>query len=59
MPKPRMNTNQVTAATPKAVRMRVLMPTVASDSGNSNVGVNASANKPGEAGIRGPNYGSR
>ncbi|KAH7394233.1 hypothetical protein DE146DRAFT_126038 [Phaeosphaeria sp. MPI-PUGE-AT-0046c] len=32
---------------------------VASDSGNSNVGVDASANKPGEKGIGGPNYGSR
>ncbi|KAJ4345003.1 hypothetical protein N0V95_006040 [Ascochyta clinopodiicola] len=32
---------------------------VASDSGNSNVGVDPSANKPGEAGIGGPNYGSR
>lgn len=32
---------------------------VASDSGNSNVGVDPSANKPGEAGIGGPNYGTR
>ncbi|KAH6637754.1 hypothetical protein C7974DRAFT_411219 [Boeremia exigua] len=32
---------------------------VASDSGNSNVGVDPSANKPGEEGIGGPNYGSR
>ncbi|KAF3005139.1 hypothetical protein E8E13_010398 [Curvularia kusanoi] len=32
---------------------------VASDSGNSNVGVDPSANNPGEAGIGGPNYGTR
>ncbi|KAI4955396.1 hypothetical protein J4E91_001256 [Alternaria rosae] len=31
---------------------------VASDSGNSNVGVDPSANKPGEKGIGGPNYGT-
>jgi hypothetical protein len=32
---------------------------VASDSGNSNVGVDPSANNRGEAGIGGPNYGSK
>ncbi|KAF2851269.1 hypothetical protein T440DRAFT_71963 [Plenodomus tracheiphilus IPT5] len=32
---------------------------VASDSGNSNVGVDPSANNPGEKGIGGPNYGTR
>jgi hypothetical protein len=32
---------------------------VASDSGNSNVGVDPSANQRGEQGIGGPNYGSR
>jgi hypothetical protein len=32
---------------------------VASDSGNSNVGVDASANQPGEEGIGGPNYSTR
>ncbi|PSN62462.1 hypothetical protein BS50DRAFT_638098 [Corynespora cassiicola Philippines] len=32
---------------------------VASDSGNSNVGVDPSANNPGEKGIGGPNFGSR
>jgi hypothetical protein len=32
---------------------------VASDSGNSNVGVDPSANNKGEEGIGGPNYGSR
>jgi len=31
---------------------------VASDSGNSNVGVDPSANNKGEKGIGGPNYGS-
>jgi hypothetical protein len=31
---------------------------VASDSENSNVGVDSSANNPGEKGIGGPNYGS-
>ncbi|CAN9138144.1 unnamed protein product [Alternaria alternata] len=31
---------------------------VASDSGNSNVGVDPSANKPGKKGIGGPNYGT-
>ena len=32
---------------------------VAIDSGNSNVGVDPSANNPGEKGIGGPNFGSR
>jgi hypothetical protein len=32
---------------------------VASDSGNSNVGVDPSANQRGEKGIGGPNYGTR